>query len=80
MGMYRDETAALVHGYNLRMRAFFDSGACGPVGYIDVYNMTAALVRKHTSEARDMTYDNVHWGYEVNLVKAQIVLNALLSV
>ena len=26
-----------------------------------------------------MTYDGVHWGFEPNLWKAQIILNALMS-
>jgi len=59
------------------MRAFFDSHHCGPINYIDVYNMTLGL--QNRTEAVDMSYDRVHWGMEVNLVKAQIILNALLN-
>ena len=62
------------------MRKFYDEGKrCGPVNYIDVYNMTAALAANPQHEAAKMTYDMVHWGIEANLHKAQIILNALLS-
>ena len=59
------------------MRAFYDSGTCGPVNYIDVFNATEAL--SHLGEKEDMTYDGVHWGMEGNMVKAQIIINALLT-
>ena len=68
-----------MRAYNLGMRDYFDRGArCGPVNYVDVYNMTAALAAGTHHEAEKMTYDLVHWGIEVNLHKAQIVLDALL--
>ena len=70
----------MVRAYNRGMRGFFDSGRCGPVSYVDVYNMTAALAGGVHHEADKMTYDMVHWGIEANLHKAQIVLNALLGV
>ena len=75
--IYWDESVELVRDYNERMRSFFDSQTCGEFNYIDVYNMTAALATQYNSEAVQMSYDQVHWGLEVNLVKAQIVLNAL---
>ena len=49
------------------------------MNYIDVFNMTDSLVVQHDAEARKMTWDQVHWSYEVNLIKAQIIINALLS-
>ena len=65
------------------MRKFYDEGKrCGPVNYIDVYNMTAALAanpHRYAGRTYSMTYDCVHWGIEANLHKAQIILNALLS-
>jgi hypothetical protein len=61
------------------MRAFFDGGGCGPVNYIDVYNLTSTLAMELREEAERMTYDGVHWGMEVNLLKAQIILHALAS-
>lgn len=77
VGWFEDEAEHLVKGYNENMRDYFDSHHCGPVNYIDVYNMTLGL--KNRTEAVDMSYDRVHWGMEVNLVKAQIILNAILN-
>ena len=70
----------LLHFLYTGMRKFYDEGKrCGPVNYIDVYNMTAELASNPLHEAPKMTYDMVHWGIEANLHKAQIILNALLS-
>jgi hypothetical protein len=78
--IYDDEKPDVVRDYNLGMRKFFEEGKrCGPVNYVDVYNMTADLAINHHEEALRMTYDQVHWGIEVNLQKAQVILNALLS-
>ena len=79
VGHFADETPEYIRNFNLGMRNFFDSGRCGLVNYIDVYNMTAELTTKHAEDAQSLTYDSVHWGFEVNLMKAQIILNALLS-
>ena len=49
------------------MRAYFDSGGCGAVNYIDVYNMTSALALQLPAEAEKLTYDGVHWGMEVSI-------------
>eukprot|EP01039_Chlorochromonas_danica_P008645 gene8639-9526_t len=78
VGYFPDEKEDVVMDYNLGMRRFFDSKACGNINYVDVYNMTRELVKEHWEESQSMTYDNVHWGMEVNLMKAQIVLNAIL--
>ena len=61
------------------MRDFFVSGGCGPVNYVDVYNMTRSLVLGHPDEAKTMTYDMAHWGMAVNLIKARMILNAILQ-
>jgi hypothetical protein len=79
VGHFHDETPERVQRYNEEMRAFFDSRECGNINYIDVFNMTSSLVNHHPTEANLMTWDKVHWGYEVNMVKAQIIINALLS-
>jgi hypothetical protein len=76
---FEDEKPEVVRQYNEEMRRFFEAGQCGPVNFVDVYNMTASLATLHTSDAEKMTYDGVHWGMEVNLVKAQIIINALVS-
>ena len=79
VGYFEDETPERIKGMNDGMRDYFESGSCGNVNYIDVFNMTAHLVKDHPSIAPEMTYDSVHWGMEVNLIKAQILINALLS-
>lgn len=76
---FEDEKPEIVKEYNRGMRSFYDSGSCGKVNYLDVYNMTAALGLGHRGVAEQMSYDHVHWGMEVNLVKAQLIINALLS-
>jgi hypothetical protein len=76
---FPDEKEEKVKAYNEKMRDFWESGACGDVSYVDVYNMTAALGKNHHSVATSLSYDQVHWGMEVNLLKAQIILNALVS-
>lgn len=76
---FDDEHPENVYNYNRGMRQYFDSKGCGEVNYIDVYNFTKQLGENYTSEAAFMTYDSVHWGFEVNLIKAQIILSALLA-
>jgi hypothetical protein len=79
-GIFGDETPEIIKEYNSGMRNYFDEGMrCGDVNYIDVYNMTARLGLNHTDDAVKMTYDGVHWGYQLNLWKAQIILNAITS-
>jgi len=75
---YADEVSHQIEDYNLGMRQFYDSGGCGPVSYIDVFNMTKGLINSTAiEEVQAMSYDSVHWGMEVNLIKAQIIINAL---
>ena len=78
---FLDEEEGKVRFFNEQMRRFFESGQCGAeTGYIDVYNMTSNLVHLHYPEAQFMSFDAAHWGMEVNLVKVQILANALKSV
>lgn len=79
IGWFGDEFPEVVRDFNVGMREFFDSKKCGHVNYIDVHNMTSALVQELPSEAERLTFDNVHWGMEINLVKIQIILNALFQ-
>lgn len=76
---FDDEHPENVYNYNRGMRQFFDDKGCGDVNYIDVYNFTKQLGENYTTDATQMTYDSVHWGLEVNLIKAQIILSALLA-
>ena len=61
------------------MHEFIKSRKCDDLNYIDVYNITESLSLNHREQAEKMSYDQVHWGFEINLWKAQIVLNALIS-
>lgn len=79
MKHFPDEAPDRVQHYNVQMREFFDSGKCGNVNYIDVFNMTDSITMLHNEEAHKLTWDKVHWSYEVNLLKAQLVINALLA-
>lgn len=79
-GYFQDETPERVEDFNVQMRDFFESGSCAPkIGYIDVYNMTKELSFLFPKEAVKMSPDQVHWGREVNMNKAQIILNAVLK-
>lgn len=81
---FLDESPASVDSFNEEMKEFFESRKCGNTNYIDVYNMTNSLIhhvlkdRQDEALASQLSYDKVHWGMEVNLLKAQIILNALL--
>jgi hypothetical protein len=68
------ETSERVRNFNDGMKDFILSGRCGPIDYIDVYNMTNELISHHEADAAYMTFDKAHWGMEVNLVKIQILL------
>ena len=75
-----DERMEQIKAYNEDMRAFFsDPSHCGSVKYIDVYNMTASLLSNMYEDAKLLTHDGAHWSIEVNLIKAQILLNNIQS-
>lgn len=75
-----DESPEDIRRYNEDQRMYFQNTEnCGNMNYVDVWNMTASLTQTYYEDAKKMTYDNVHWGYEVNMMKAQIILNAMLS-
>lgn len=59
------------------MKDFVLSGRCGPIQYIDVYNMTNDLKTNHRDDALKMTFDKAHRGMEVNLAKAQMILTEI---
>ena len=74
---YVDEKEERIDSFNREMRTFMESKKCGPMGYLDVYNMTRSLVHDFPDDAKHMSFDGVHWGMEINLVKAQIFLNQI---
>ena len=72
---FPDEEDGQVQLFNEHMRQFFEAGKCGGgTGYVDVYNMSANLIHMHPAEAKFMSFDEAHWGIEVNLVKVQIMM------
>ena len=88
IGWFDDEKPPIIRHFNEGMRQFFDRGRCGPFNYIDVFNMTDTLVKNFTLDATSeenkaksmsVSYDYVHFGMEVNLLKAQTFLNAISS-
>lgn len=76
---FEDERPEVIQQFNEEMREFFDTNKCGSVGYIDVYNMTRQLALNHPEDSERMTFDRVHWGMQVNLLKGQIILNTLIQ-
>lgn len=77
---FSDETVEVIKEFNEHMRNFFEERKCGKTtGYIDVYNMTAQLALHHRHDAEQMTFDRVHWGFQVNLLKAITLLNAFIT-
>ena len=70
-----DEYPSVVENFNIGMKHFFQSGKCGKIGYIDVYNMTKSLLLNYHDHAKVLSHDNAHWGMVVNLNKVQILLN-----
>lgn len=86
IGWFDDEKPQVVKKFNEGMRRFFDGGRCGNFNYIDVFNMTDSLVKNFTLDATSeankakslsVSYDYVHYGMEINLLKAQTFINAL---
>ncbi len=66
-----------VDEFNQYMRMFFEDGkSCGDIHYIDVYNMTMQLATTPKLQPALLSYDEVHWNMEVNLIKTQLLLSA----
>jgi hypothetical protein len=82
--IFDDESPEFVTSFNEGMKEFFEHKKCGETNFIDVYNMTNSLVntvlnkRQDLDEGIKISYDLVHWGMEINLIKAQIIINSLL--
>ena len=103
-GISPSEYSFNIENYNERMRVNIEelvsTGKCRNVPWIDVYNMTATLIRyfyrNSTYKDNDnidvvesmlrnklvalnrLTYDANHYGSTVNLIKAQIIMNAIV--
>ena len=85
IGWFDDEKTPASKRFNEGMRSYFDSGRCGDYNTIDVYNMTKSLIETFTLDATceankkksmSVSYDYFHYGMEINLTKAQLVLDA----
>jgi hypothetical protein len=82
--IFDDESPEYVTNFNEGMKDFFEKKKCGETNYIDVYNMTTSLKNTVLNKGEDwdeggkLSYDLVHWGMEVNLIKAQIIINSLV--
>ena len=77
-----DESREKIKTYNEGMRQFIESKSCGDISYIDTFNFTEQLIRappSHNSMS-SLTFDGVHWGLEVNLIKGQMLFNALARI
>ncbi len=70
-----DEEQDIIRCFNTGMRTFFESHRCGSVRFIDMFNMTDQLIER--PEASSLTYDGVHWGMTVNLLKSQVLLSGV---
>jgi len=78
-----DEVPSRVKQFNLDMRSYISRNECWNLNYINVYNMTESLIDRflgHNLKDFGLTYDGVHYGMYVNLIKAQIILNSLSAV
>jgi len=85
IGWFDDEKTPASRRFNEGMRSFFDSGRCGDYSTVDVYNMTSSLIETFTLDATceankqksmSVSYDYFHYGMEINLLKAQLALDA----
>jgi hypothetical protein len=71
------------HSTNARVRQFVLSTmahlreVCNITRYIDTYNMTRQLIDLDPIGARQLTYDGVHWGRLVNVVKGWMLADTL---
>jgi hypothetical protein len=75
---FADEQPDVIRSFNHNMMDYV-STYCKHIGVIDVYNMTEHLIETDLKNANMMTYDKVHWGRGVNLIKSHIILNTLLA-
>jgi hypothetical protein len=79
-GQFKGETMADIVAYNYAMKEFFASQQCGHVQYVDVMNMTHMLqlpVLKKNLWTLRLTYDGMHFGRTINLLKAYVILDSL---
>ena len=61
------------------MRTWIDNAGCGAAGYVDVFNMTSDIIKNHYGAAESLRFDNAHWGLQVNLIKAQLLVRSVTA-
>ena len=71
--LYPDETPETMLVFNQRMKRFFRS----IINVVDVFNMTQDLMLHYPNQAQYLASDATHWGMEINLLKAQLIINAI---
>lgn len=77
---FSDEKHERIEEFNEEMKDYFSSGRCGVnTRFIDVFNMTHSLVKDFPEDSSILTLDGAHWGLEVNVMKAQLILNELIQ-
>lgn len=80
---FEDEIHEYVEKFANDLQKYLALDECQNFHYVDVYNMTDSLVSMYNrTELRDLkvTYDGVHYGRTVNLLKVQIILNYILLI
>jgi len=73
---YGLQCRAQVGRYNTEMPNFLLK-TCGIDKIVSVWNATDSLVGHHKREASYMTWDGMHWGMRVNMLKAYKVFDAM---
>ena len=74
-----DEELESVHAF-LRQLGPVLGCLCGVSRFVDTWGFTSALVRQLPSnESEALTFDGVHWQRAVNVIKAHLLLKAILG-
>lgn len=79
-GNHKQEKSDVIVTYNLKMKEWFASNACGPVQHIDVTNMTHMLQLGPLRDnlKKKMTFDGMHFSRTLNVLKAHLILSSLV--
>ena len=76
---FSDAKPSLVLQFNEGMRSVVDH-QCPDMRYVDVFNMTYHFMQQYPyAMTRKSTGDGVHWGYDLNMIKTQLLLAEMLK-
>lgn len=78
LDMNPDETLGAVERFHKEMPSFLKD-VCGITKIASVWDASYELVTKLHEEAETMTFDRVHWGMQLNLLKAHEILRQIMS-